>query len=138
MFTHTGEKTPLVLLNGRPGYPSYSLNPLLALSEEWPVIIFDQLGCGRSDKITDTSLMTIDTFVEQLDQLLTELEITEFSLFGHSWGNEDYVVTGTPKGYDRTNKLGQIKVPTLYLTGEYDAARPSTVKQNKPVPGKPR
>ena len=202
----------------------------MELNKKRPVIIFDQLGCGRSDRISDTSLMTIDNYVEQLHQLLTELNIKEFYLFGHSWGTmlgmdyymkypsnvkslifnspcmnldlwlndaeilisslpdssqvylrqsirnentdslkmkesialfydtfytrkkpkskdflktvdevgynvyeymwgkEDYVVTGTLKGYDRTNELTQIKVPTLYITGEYDAARPSTVK----------
>jgi proline iminopeptidase len=32
------------------------------------------------------------------------------------------------KDYDRTGDLNKIKVPTLYITGEFDAARPSTVK----------
>jgi len=228
----SGSKTPIVLLHGGPGFPSYYLNPLLELSKDRPVLIFDQLGCGRSDRISDTSLMTIENHINQLHTILDTLKIQEFYLYGHSWGTmlgmdyyfkypegikglilnspctnldlwvkdadtlistlpdtiqnylnqsinnecsdslkmkeaislfyntfytrnepkssdviksdsdnefgyniykymwgkEDYIVSGTLKGYDRTSQLNQIKVPTLYLTGEYDAARPITVE----------
>lgn len=80
------DKTPIVLLHGGPGYPSYYLKPLLELADERPVIIFDQLGCGRSDRITDTTLMTVENYVEQLHQLIAALNIKEFYLYGHSWG----------------------------------------------------
>src|SRR5205085_12561313 len=50
-----GTNTPILLLHGGPGVPSYYLNPLREISKERPVIFWDQLGCGRSDKITDTS-----------------------------------------------------------------------------------
>jgi proline iminopeptidase len=81
-----GEKTPLLMLHGGPGYPSYYLNPLLPLGKERPVIIFDQLGCGRSDRISDTTLMTIDHHMQQIDKLLSALNVKEFYLYGHSWG----------------------------------------------------
>jgi proline iminopeptidase len=81
-----GNKTPLVLLHGGPGYPSYYLNPLLKLSNDRQVIILDQLGCGRSDRITDTALMTIDNYVEQVHQLVHSLGLKEYFLLGHSWG----------------------------------------------------
>ena len=44
------------------------------------------MGCGRSDKISDTTLMTVDNFVDQVDKLLTVLKIDNFYLYGHSWG----------------------------------------------------
>lgn len=44
------------------------------------------------------------------------------------WGNSEFHATGTLKNYDRTPDLGNIKIPTLYITGEYDAARPITVQ----------
>src|ERR1043165_2092344 len=52
-----GDKTPILCLHGGPGVPSYYLKPLAALSSDRPVIFYDQLGCGHSDRITDTSLM---------------------------------------------------------------------------------
>ena len=60
-----GKNTPLLLLHGGPGVPSYYLNPLAALGKDRPVIFIDQLGCGRSDRITDTAFMTVENFVPQ-------------------------------------------------------------------------
>ncbi len=82
-----GTKTPILLLHGGPGYPSYYLRPLNKLGSERPVIMFDQLGCGRSDRIEDTTLMTIDHFVDQVQKVTDHLKLTEFYLYGHSWGS---------------------------------------------------
>lgn len=225
-----GDKTPILMLHGGPGYPGYYLNPLMELGKERQIITFDQLGCGRSDRISDTTLMTVDAYVEQTRKLLTHLGVTEFYLYGHSWGtmlgtdyylkykdgikglilaspclnskrwaadadtlistlpdsiaialrNEinglsqdpsklnqaigmyfrnfytrkrpvsadinssdslmgenvyqymwgtsEFFVLGTLKNYDRINDLKSIDIRTLYITGEYDAARPTTVK----------
>ncbi len=46
----SGNATPLVLLHGGPGAPSHYLNPLEQISEDRPVIFYDQLGAGRSDR----------------------------------------------------------------------------------------
>lgn len=81
-----GTETPILLLHGGPGVPSYYLNPLAKLSDERPVIFLDQFGCGRSDINKDTSLMKIDVFVEQLEQFIDTLGLKEFYLYGHSWG----------------------------------------------------
>ena len=223
-------KTPIVMLHGGPGYPSYYLNPLKPLSKDHPVIIFDQLGCGRSDRINDTDLMTIESHINQIKKLTTFLNIDDFHLYGHSWGSmlaleyylkypediktlifaspslnvnlwesdidtlfsmmpdsikitlnefkrnnikdtvrlnqamnqfyqnfyfrklppsvdldstmnniglnvyqhmwgtNEFVATGILKNYDKTKDLEKIKVPTLYITGEFDGARPKTVR----------
>jgi proline-specific peptidase len=82
----SGNKTPLLLLHGGPGVPSYYLNPIAELGKDRPVIFFDQLGCGRSDKLTDTALMTIPHFVEEVKDLRDSLGLKEFYLYGQSWG----------------------------------------------------
>ena len=84
--TGQGTQTPILMLHGGPGTPSYYLNPLSPLGKDRKVITFDQLGCGRSDAITDTTLMTIDNFVEQINTLLSALQIDKVHLYGHSWG----------------------------------------------------
>jgi proline iminopeptidase len=48
--------------------PGYYLEPLTALANDRPLILLDQLGCGRSDRIQDTTLMTIEAYVDQLEQ----------------------------------------------------------------------
>ena len=225
-----GDKTPILLLHGGPGSPGYYLNPLMALGKDRQVITFHQLGCGRSDKITDTTLMTIDNHIDQINRLLKALNIQDFYLYGHSWGamlgtdyylkngerikglilaspclssklwvadadtliatlpdsvqlilrnnikgvqqdsltlakavnvyfenfytrkkpfsadidstqaqvglpvyyymwgTNEFFASGPLKTYDRTKDLSRINVPALYTVGEYDAARPGTVK----------
>ncbi|MCX6194179.1 MAG: proline iminopeptidase-family hydrolase [Cytophagales bacterium] len=81
-----GDKTPVLLLHGGPGSSSFYLEPLKELSDERPVIFIDQLGCGRSTRITDTTLMTIEKNVGQLEQVRKALKLDRFYLYGHSWG----------------------------------------------------
>ena len=79
-----GDKTPVLLLHGGPGSSSFYLEPLKELSQDRPVIFLDQLGCGRSTRITDTTLMTIEKNVEQLEQVRKALRLDKFYLYGHS------------------------------------------------------
>ncbi len=225
-----GNGIPIITIHGGPGGTSYYLHPLIELGKNRPVIFYDQLGCGRSDRITDTSLMTVKHYVEELYQLINHLGLKEFYLYGQSWGttlaleyysiypegvkaiifsspylntelwmkdaqillktlpdtvqedirqNEEkgtydspeyqsavqlyydkyicrkkpwskdiedsfanmganvyqYMVgpseftwTGTLKNYDGIDKLPKIKVPTLFIAGEFDEARPETAK----------
>ena len=95
-----GDKTPVLLLHGGPGSSSFYLEPLKVLSNDRPVIFIDQLGCGRSTRITDTTLMTIEKYVEQLEQVRKALKLDKFYLYGHSWGTMlgmDYYIK-YPKG----------------------------------------
>jgi proline-specific peptidase len=81
-----GPGTPLVVLHGGPGAPSYYLASLARLGTERPVIFYDQLGAGRSDQPTDTTLWRIERFMAELDSLRKHLDLREIHLLGHSWG----------------------------------------------------
>jgi proline iminopeptidase len=81
-----GTATPIILLHGGPGFSSYYLKSLEALGDERPVIRYDQLGGGKSDRITDTTLFTIAHFVRELDSLRAALGYSRMHLLGHSWG----------------------------------------------------
>jgi proline iminopeptidase len=92
---------PVLTLHGGPGYPHDYLEPLEDLSNDRPVIFYDQLGCGNSDKPNDTSLWTVDRFVEELAVLRESLELDKVHLLGHSWGTilaVEYVSTRKPRG----------------------------------------
>lgn len=78
--------TPVIILHGGPGSSSYSLEGLQAIQEDRPVILYDQLGCGRSDRPSDNSLWKIDRFVEELAQIRLALNLDEVHILGHSWG----------------------------------------------------
>ncbi len=81
-----GSGVPVVLLHGGPGYTAHYLEPLTALGDDRPVILYDQLGSGRSDHVTDTALFRIDRYVRELDSLRRALKLDRIHLYGHSWG----------------------------------------------------
>jgi proline iminopeptidase len=92
----SGNATPLLLLHGGPGGPCESLLPLEVLADERPVIFYDQLGGGRSDRPSDTNLWHIERFVEEVGCIREALELKEIHLFGHSWGTTlaaEYILT---------------------------------------------
>jgi proline-specific peptidase len=77
--------TPLLCLHGGPGMPHDYLEPLAALSDERPVIFYDQLGCGRSLAAGDVE-WTVGRFVEELAAVRSQLGLSEVVIFGNSWG----------------------------------------------------
>ena len=233
----SGEKTPILVLHGGPGSPSYYLKPLSSLGTDRKLIFYDQLGCGKSDHSVDTTKMTVDHFVEELKTIVDHFGLKEFYLYGQSWGTmlgtdyylkypagikaiilsspaisiprwlsdadtllstlpdsiqnavrtsehnktydspayqnaiqvyyqnflarklpwspdidstitqsgksyeymwgpSEFTAEGALKTYDRTNRLAEFKVPTLFITGEFDEARPTTVQYYQSlVPG---
>ncbi|MED4224667.1 proline iminopeptidase-family hydrolase [Neobacillus cucumis] len=85
-FDENGNGTPLLVLHGGPGSSCFSLQVLKALSKDRRVILYDQLGCGRSDRPTDKSLWRIERFVEEVGQVREALHLDEVHILGHSWG----------------------------------------------------
>ena len=82
-----GPGTPLLLLHGGPGMASAGLADWLGdLPATRPVVLYDQLGSGRSDRPDDPSLWTLERFVEELGVVREELGLETVNLLGHSWG----------------------------------------------------
>jgi proline-specific peptidase len=77
---------PLLCLHGGPGMSHDYLEPLEDLAASRPVVFYDQLGCGRSDRPTDDSLWTTSRFVEELAAVKAALRLERPHLFGNSWG----------------------------------------------------
>jgi proline-specific peptidase len=94
-------ETPLIILHGGPGAPHYYLDYLEALACDRPVIFYDQLGCGNSDRPKDKALWTIEHFTEELDQIRNKLGLKYLHILGQSWGTMlavDYMLTRKPAG----------------------------------------
>lgn len=78
-------ETPIVGAHGGPGGTHLSIKPLLELATDRQVVVYDQIGSGRSSDI-DQSKWTIETFCQNLDELLNHLGFEEVILYGSSWG----------------------------------------------------
>lgn len=92
---------PILLLHGGPGFTSEYLDSLERLADERPVIRYDQLGCGRSDRPDDPSLWNVARFVEEVKVVRRELGLERVHILGQSWGGMlavDYVLTAAPRG----------------------------------------
>ena len=81
-----GDAIPLLTLHGGPGAEHGYLEPLAGIADERPVVFFDQLGCGRSDRPDDPSLWRMERFVAEIDALREALGLDRVHLLGHSWG----------------------------------------------------
>jgi proline iminopeptidase len=58
------------------------------------------------------------------------------ALYKYMWGPSEFCVTGTLKDYDRSDRLGELRLPTLFIVGRFDEATPETVAQfQRRVPG---
>jgi proline iminopeptidase len=94
-----GGRLPLLTLHGGPGVPHDYLDSLAELADERPVVFYDQLGCGLSDRPDDLALWTVERFVEEVGQVVAALGMTRFHLLGQSWGSmlaTDYALTKPP------------------------------------------
>jgi L-proline amide hydrolase len=77
---------PLVCLHGGPGSTHHYFAPLERLAPQGrPVVLYDQLGCGRSDRPTDVE-WTLQLFLDELVELRTQLGLERIHLLGTSWG----------------------------------------------------
>jgi L-proline amide hydrolase len=208
-------RLPLLVLHGGPGSSHDALEGLGALAAQGRrVVFYDQLGSGESSRPDDSSLWTVETFVEQLQSVRAGLGLERIHLLGSSWGGmlaleyaftqprglaslvlnstptsaprwaeeakrlhdalppgldekeaekeffrrhicrlepepeilkrarekrseqvygtmwgpNEFTVTGTLKGWDVIDRLGQIHVPTLVTSGRHDECTPALIE----------
>jgi len=88
--------TPLLALHGGPGSTHNYFAPLEGLARERPVVLYDQIGCGKSDRPQDIE-WSVDVFREELAALRDQLGLERIHLLGTSWGGmlaQQHVLSG--------------------------------------------
>lgn len=88
LFCRTmGEGDPLIVIHGGGALNlDYLLPHMERLAKGNLVIFYDQRGCGRSAKDLDLELVTIESFVEDLESVRKAFGFEKVSILGHSWG----------------------------------------------------
>jgi L-proline amide hydrolase len=83
---HLGKKPAIIMMHGGPGGTHRTNMPYVALSDTYPVILYDQLGSGNSDRPGDQKNWNVKRFVDEIDHIRRALDLDEVIIAGHSWG----------------------------------------------------
>lgn len=98
----SGPGIPLIAIHGGPGSRSCgSIKGFSLLADDRPIIIYDQLESGNSDRPGDTTLWKLERFVEELALLRKALNLKECHILGSSWGSAvaiEYMLTQDTSG----------------------------------------
>lgn len=83
-----GDGFPIALLSGGPGASSSALMPIVAkLADDYRVVLIDQRGTGLSRlAVLDSTTITLENYVEDVDAVRRHLGIDRWLILGHSWG----------------------------------------------------
>ncbi|MEG8016217.1 alpha/beta fold hydrolase [Sphingomonas sp. 22R3R2A-7] len=124
-----GGKTPLLMLHGGPGAAhDYPLS-MKALTDERPMIFYDQLGCGKADSPTSERRYTIQRSVDEVDPVRRALGLDRVILYGHYWGTIlaiEYLCQGRDAGVEK-----------LILAGAMASAPQCVAGMHRPIAGMP-
>jgi L-proline amide hydrolase len=88
--------TPLLALHGGPGSTHNYFGPLEGLATKRPVVLYDQIGCGKSERPSDIE-WSVDVFRDELAAVRDQLGLERVHLLGTSWGGmlaQEHVLSG--------------------------------------------
>jgi proline iminopeptidase len=82
-----GKNGTMLCLHGGPGGAHDSSVPMARLTKNgYKIVLYDQLGCGKSQQPKNESLYTVETYVEEVEGIRQALNLGRIHLYGHSWG----------------------------------------------------
>ena len=83
---HLGKMPAIIVAHGGPGGTHRGNLPYVALADKYPVILYDQLGTGNSDRPEGQETWRVQRFVDEIDHIRNALGLEEVIMAGHSWG----------------------------------------------------
>ena len=82
-----GSGEPIIVLHGGPGFDHRQFLPYIwELAERHKVILYDQRGTGLSSGPIDSTSISIDSFIADIEGVREAFGIERMNLLGHSWG----------------------------------------------------
>lgn len=134
-----GPGLPLLVIHGGPGLPHNYLSSLERLANEREVIFWDQLGCGNSERPSNTALWTMERSVAEMDSVIKALGLKHFHIFGNSWGGmlaQQYVLDTASEATSLTISNSIASIPEFSnmvsrLKSELDTATQSAIDRHE-------
>jgi len=84
---HLGTGVPALLaLHGGPGSSHRALLSLVGLADRYPVVLYDQLDSGNSDRPGNPGNWTVEQFVQEIETVRSALHLDDVVILGHSAG----------------------------------------------------
>ena len=82
-----GSGVPLLLLHGGPGADHSDFLPALQpLARHCQLVLIDERGSGRSERLKDPKGYTLDHMVKDIERVRKHLQVRQFVVLGHSFG----------------------------------------------------
>src|SRR5205823_2488059 len=86
-YKQFGSGPPLMVLHGGPGAShDYFLPHFLPLARNNRLVFIDERGSGKSAKLENPSLYTVENMIDDAEAVRTALHLGKISLLGHSCG----------------------------------------------------
>ncbi|MEM7700296.1 MAG: proline iminopeptidase-family hydrolase [Pseudomonadota bacterium] len=80
------DKAPAIFIHGGPGGTHTGFAAMLGLAKDRPIILYDQLGSGKSDRPDNPVNWRVERFVEELESVRAAVGAEKLHLLGVSWG----------------------------------------------------
>jgi proline iminopeptidase len=82
-----GSGVPLLLLHGGPGADHSDFLPaLLPMARHCQLVLIDERGSGRSERLKDPKGYTLNHMVKDIERVRKHLRVRQFVVLGHSFG----------------------------------------------------
>src|SRR5215813_1393002 len=86
-YKSLGSGSPLLVVHGGPGAShDYFLPYLLPLARTHRVVFIDERGSGRSQKLEDAKVYTVENMADDVEAVRRALGLGKVALLGHSYG----------------------------------------------------
>jgi proline iminopeptidase len=157
-----GQGDPVIIVHGGPGFDHIHMLPFKDLADQYKVIFYDQRTTGKSTGKPDSSSISTDHFIKDLEALRKKFKLDNITLIGHSWGawlsmeyaiqypmNLNKLILLSPSGnmsylneyfkniQRKTDKQNKMKMEEIEASEGFKNRNPETIKKYFSISIKP-